>query len=259
MSTDKKTIDWYNEHAEEYAAHAQKEQHMLFHSQYDRPVIQRLLPDLHGKQVLNLGCGSGDDSALLRSLGAATSVGIDISDKLIAIAKTQHPDCDFQVMDMEHLQFDDQSFDVAYAGLALHYLEDWSRAFTEVYRVLRPGGSFVFSCGHPLLSAMAITEETDEIQTRMLRVVKHKQQKTAEVTGDYFTRRIDTAAGDSMDVTIWHKPMSEIIDEATGAGFLLSALAEPVPEPAVETFKPMQYQMLSKIPSMLVIKLEKLS
>lgn len=257
MSTDKKTINWYNDNAEEFASHARKELHMLFHAHYEKPVIQKLLPDLNGKRVLSLGCASGDDSAQFKVQGAAESVGIDISEQLVEIARKNHPECEFQEMDMEHLAFEDQSFDFVYASLALHYLEDWTQACAEVYRILKPGSSFLFACGHPLYSAMAITEDTDDIQIKTLSVTKHKQQKTAEVVGDYFTRRVDATAGDSMEVTIWHKSISEIVKEVTAAGFLISAIAEPMPEPEIEAFKPLNYQILSKIPSMLIMKLEK--
>ncbi len=257
MPTDPKTIQWYNEHADEYTEHVRSKGQSVYHSLYEKPAMRALLPDLDGKQVLSIGCGPGEDAAHLQSAGAAKSVGIDISEQLIVRARAAHPACEFHVMDMEQLAFTDASFDVAYASLALHYLEDWSQVFTEVYRVLRPGGSFLFSCGHPTFTAMAITEDTAERRARMLGVVKHPTTKTRDIVGDYFRRRIDDTGGEQMDVTTWHKPLTEIAAEATGAGFVITALVEPTPLPAMQSTNPEQYKMLSAIPFFLILKLEK--
>ena len=50
----------------------------------------------------------------------ADVTGVDISDGLITIAKESYPECDFKVMDMEKLEFTDESFDFAYSSLAIH-------------------------------------------------------------------------------------------------------------------------------------------
>src|SRR6266850_4009521 len=150
MSTDKNVIKWYNDNAEEYVKHVRNDKDSVYHTYYEKPAMYDLLPDLANKTVLSLGCGSGEDSEYLRKIGAKKSVGIDISEKLIEIAKLSYSDCEFLAMDMEKLNFPEESFDLVYSSLAINYIEDWTNVFKEVYRVLKPNSFFLFSCGHPV-------------------------------------------------------------------------------------------------------------
>jgi len=257
MSTDPQTIDWYNENAEGYAAHVRNPEDSIFHSLYEKPAMYKLLPDLKGKSVLSLGCGSGEDSAYLKAQGAERSVGIDISSGLIEIARRDHTDCEFLVMNMEHLDFPDASFDFAYSSLAIHYLEDWSSMFSEVYRILKPGSQFQFSCGHPIYSALKKTEDTPERSVRQLALITDRTAKTAEVVGGYLGRRKLDDALKHMGVITWHKPISEIINEATSAGFLVEKFVEPKPLEKMKEISMRDYVKLSEVPYFMVIRLLK--
>src|ERR1035437_3705343 len=152
MSSNQRSKDWYNQNAELYTQHVRNADESIYHSLYEKPAMYDLLPDLKGKSVISLGCGSGEDCKYLKQQGANRVVGIDTSEKLIAIAKTSYPDCEFQVMDMEDLRFADNSFDFAYSSLAVHYIEDWTNVMNEVYRILKPDSNFLFSCNHPVYS-----------------------------------------------------------------------------------------------------------
>ena len=258
MPTDQKSIDWYNDHAEGYAAHVRDKNDSVYHSLYEKPAMRALLPSLSKKRVLAIGCGPGEDAAYLKSHGAASVVGIDISKKLIEIAQKQHPECEFLVMDMEHLDFPAASFDFAYSSLAVHYLKDWSQMFREVYRVLKPKSSFLFSCGHPVYSAMTMTDDTDEKRVRMLAIIKGKKTNSAKIVGDYLGRHTIVNPPSEMDVTTWHKSIGEIVAEASAAGFLISSIVEPKPDPKMKKLKPRSFTSLSKIPYFIIFKLEKL-
>ena len=61
------------------------------------------------------------------------------------------PSASFVVADLaEPLDFlADDTFDIAVAGLVLHYLRDWVAPLRELRRVLRPDGTLVFSTHHP--------------------------------------------------------------------------------------------------------------
>jgi ubiquinone/menaquinone biosynthesis C-methylase UbiE len=167
MSTDKKTIDWYNQNAHIYTAHLQNQTDSVYHAYYEKPAMYSLVPDIKEKHVLSLGCGSGEDSKYLKSFGAKKSIGIDISKNLIKIAQINHPECEFYEMNMEQLDFTNDSFDFVYSSLALHYIEDWTIVFQEVFRVLKPNTYFLFSCQHPIISAM-MSEKIDENKSNKL-------------------------------------------------------------------------------------------
>jgi SAM-dependent methyltransferase len=255
MSTDKKTLQWYNEHAQGYTEHVRNPDDSVYHAYYEKPAMYALMPDIRGKKVISLGCGSGEDSKHLKALGAAESVGIDLSPELIKIAKASYPQCDFQVMNMEQLNFPDSSFDFAYSSLALHYIEDWQKVFNEVFRILKPNSYFLFSCGHPVVMAMAMTENEDKHHLRQLAIVKDKIAKTNVVIGDYMNRhKLDSGLGSLGDVTTWHKSFSEIFNQAKQTGFVLDELVEPRPLPPMEQLSNRDYIRLNKIPEFVIFR-----
>ena len=253
MPTDKRTIKWYNEQATEYVKHVRDENDSVYHSFYEKPAMYSLLPNLEGKKAISTGCGSGEDCNQLQKRGANVT-GIDISDGLITIAKNSYPTCDFKVMDMEKLEFEDASFDFAYSSLAIHYLEDWTKALTEAYRILKPGGTYLFSCNHPTFSAMSYTYSTDKISESMLCRRKDKIANTVEVIGDYFTKRKMVFN----EWVIWHKSLTEICSEIAEAGFIIELIHEPKPLPKMKEVAPTDYEVLTKIPNFIIFKLKKL-
>lgn len=71
----------------------------------EKPALFSLAPDLTGKAVLDLGCGYGENCAEFKRLGAAKVTGIDISEKMLEVAKDDHPDIEFIRADMSDLSF----------------------------------------------------------------------------------------------------------------------------------------------------------
>jgi ubiquinone/menaquinone biosynthesis C-methylase UbiE len=94
-----------------------------------------------GSRVVDLGCGSGVFTDVLQRRGYRCA-GIDISPKLITIAQTKFPKIEFIEGDVEHLPFRENSFDGALLSGLVHHFPDPSRCATEVFRILRPGGTF---------------------------------------------------------------------------------------------------------------------
>lgn len=136
-----------------YAALRQKELkngEKMPHRFVEKPAMKSVLPDLTGKQVLMLGCGTGEESLLLEEYGAKDMTGIDLSAESIRLAKESYPAHSFSAGDMHHLEFDDNAFDFVYSSLTIHYSADPLAVYKEVFRVLKPGGSLQFSIGHPL-------------------------------------------------------------------------------------------------------------
>ena len=256
MSTDAKTIKWYNENAQGYAADLKNPADSIYHAYYEKPAMVKLIPDIQGKQVLSLGCGSGEDSSALKKLGAKRSVGIDIAEALIKIAQANHAECEFHTMDMEQLEFSDEGFDFAYSSLALHYIKNWVTALHEVFRVLKPNSYFLFSCQHPLRSAMVETRSDKNGYEKQIGFIKDVKQ--FKITGDYLhASKLKAAKGVVMKVTGWHKPLNEIINTAIDVGFLIDRLIEPQPLKKMKAISPQTYERLSKIPEFMIVRLRK--
>lgn len=256
MGTDKNSIKWYDDNAQLYTEHVRDGNNSIYHAYYEKPAMQSLLPELRDKTVLSIGCGSGEDVIYMAKQGAHRSVGIDISKQLIEIASKSYPECEFHVMDQESLALDDESFDFAYSSLAIHYLEDWTIALKEAYRVLKPNSYFLFSCHHPLDSSLVTTQDNAESKVTQLARIKHKQTKQVEIIGDYLAHR-KLSGSDDFPVVTWHKSISEIAAEIKASGFQIDSIVEPMPLPELQNVSQRTYDTLVKIPKFLIFKLYK--
>ena len=102
-------------------------------------------------KVLELGCGLGNDSVYFAQKGYSV-VGSDFSDVAVKQNTAKYNDqigLRFQVVDMtQPFPFEDNTFDVVYARLSIHYFEDkvTKEVFGEIYRVLKPEGLICFVC-----------------------------------------------------------------------------------------------------------------
>ena len=119
------------------------------------PAMQALLPDLRGLRVVDLGCGFGWFCRWAREQGAASVLGLDVSEKMLAQARATRPEAGitYTRSDLEVLNLPEASFDLAYSSLALHYIENLDRLLATVYQALVPGGQLVFSVEHPIYTA----------------------------------------------------------------------------------------------------------
>ena len=61
----------------------------------EKPMMISMLPNIEGKRILLLGCGTAEESTLLSEYNPKKITGIDISEKSIAIAKKSYPNCNF--------------------------------------------------------------------------------------------------------------------------------------------------------------------
>ena len=95
-----------------------------------------------GARVIDLGCGSGIFTHLLKRQGY-DCVGLDISGKLLDVGRHKHPDIPFVQGDIEKLPFAAASFDGALLSGVVHHFPDPSPCAAEVFRILRPDGRFV--------------------------------------------------------------------------------------------------------------------
>ena len=58
-----------------------------FNDCIETPILFAMLPDLHGKTILDIGCGMGQHAKQYSDMGAESVLGIDISEKMLGYAK----------------------------------------------------------------------------------------------------------------------------------------------------------------------------
>jgi SAM-dependent methyltransferase len=119
------------------------------------PALRAMLPAIDGISVVDLGCGFGWFCRWARQHGAAQVLGLDVSEKMLARARSESPDpaIDYAIADLERLDLPAGSFGLAYSSLALHYIDGLERLLDTVHRALVTGGRLVFSVEHPIYTA----------------------------------------------------------------------------------------------------------
>ena len=111
----------------------------------EQAAVLELLPEVRGKAVLDLGCGTGRYGRMLRERGALVVAGVDLSFEML---RAGGDDCSGQA-DWLALPFPAACFDDVVSGLTIGHVPDLGCAMRELARVLRPGGVAVYSTVHP--------------------------------------------------------------------------------------------------------------
>jgi arsenite methyltransferase len=105
-----------------------------------------------GQTVLDLGSGAGLDVFVTRNAVGESGhvIGVDMTAEMIAKArenakKSGFDNVEFRLGEIEHLPVLSNSIDVVISNCVLNLVPDKRRAFTEIFRVLKPGGHFCIS------------------------------------------------------------------------------------------------------------------
>ena len=181
---------------DDFAGWYENERHHGYHALLDQLQIEVAMPLCEGKDVLELGCGTG---LILKEIApkARSAKGIDISPGMLEQAKGRG--LDVQVASATQLPFEDESFDAVYSFKVLAHVEDIEKAMSEVARVLRPGGR-------------AALEFYNRRSLRyLINRLKRPHQVSQATTDDMVYTRYDTLA----DIT-GYLPDSLSVDETRG-------------------------------------------
>ncbi len=115
-------------------------------------VINKLFPDVKNKSVLDAGCGTGYFCQWATEQGAAKITGIDISPKMIEMAKRNCPSAGFKCADISTESIPKETFDVIILALVLGHIKDIRPALENLASSLKPGGTLLISDFHPFLT-----------------------------------------------------------------------------------------------------------
>ncbi|HEX6893194.1 MAG TPA: methyltransferase domain-containing protein, partial [Chryseolinea sp.] len=120
----------------------------MFFEPYTIEVVSRVDPS-SVQHALELCCGTGRVTNHLRKAlrESAKLVASDLSPDMLAVAKEKLKisNLEWQIIDAQRIPFDDNSVDLIVCCFGYMFVEDKSRAFAEALRVLRPGGTLLFT------------------------------------------------------------------------------------------------------------------
>lgn len=181
-----------------------------------RPQVMALCEPLAGKQVLDLGCGEGYCSRMLRQRGAEV-VGIDVSERMIALAReserAQPLGIRYETGDAISADLGDASVDLVVAVFLFNYLdvEKTHQTMANVHRMLRPGGSFVFAVPHPAFAFMREAAPPFYFDIGSAGYFSARNS--------VFGGRIWKIDGSALDVQLVHKTFEDYFEGLRKAGF----------------------------------------
>ena len=143
---------------------AMRETDSGYNGSLEHPALCALLPDVTSQEILDLGCGDGSLSRLLIAAGAAQVTAVDPSERMLALARNRASESriHYRRASAEDLVVPDRSLDLVVSSLALHYIADWSGLLRRIAGWLRPGGLFVASMEHPVITAAPNDQRTGQ-------------------------------------------------------------------------------------------------
>lgn len=145
----------------------------------------RLLGDLDGKRILDLGCGVGTNAVVFARQGAKV-IAVDPNAQCLGVARERADDAGVRVelhqaelADLAFLRSD--SVDAAISVMALTTVEDLARVFRQVHRVLKPEAPFVCSFPHP---AFAMFDPSGDDPLRVAAPYDQSEPRTWQLGAD---------------------------------------------------------------------------
>ncbi len=123
-------------------------------------------PEVAGLRVLDLACGTGRYSRLLAEAGAAEVIALDFCVPMLMQVPSGGKVC----ASMMQLPFAGNTFDVVISGLALGHADDVYPWMAEIARVLRKGGTLLYSDFHPDAARAGLTRSFKDLDDRKLSV-----------------------------------------------------------------------------------------
>jgi ubiquinone/menaquinone biosynthesis C-methylase UbiE len=242
MSTDAEMTN-YDPIAEQFIQHAGRPD--SWNNLYERPNVLERLPELKGKNILDLGCSTGFYTEYALKHGASVTA-IDASQKLIdkLAQKIKSPEVKLYGADIgQPMPFlKSNSYDAIICSLIMDYIKDWKPVMAELFRVLKKGGRVVISTGHPFAQYLYLQ-----------RISQPKSYFAFEMFEDVWGRR----GPQPFKTHYYIRPLHQILCPIIESKFKIISIDEPPPDERCKKISPETYEQLLERPGFLFIVLEK--
>lgn len=179
----------------------------------------KLLGNLEGKRVLELGCGGAQCSIAFAKHGA-TAIGVDFSAEQLAfarrLAEREGVRIELREGDLADLAFlRAETIDLAFSAYAFGFVEDLGRVFRQVHRVLKADAALVFSLPHPAYDLI-----DDDSEEPLL------------IRRSYFDRTPINYEWNGIEFTDYHHTIEDLFSALLRSGYRVDTVLEPEPNPS---------------------------
>lgn len=201
---------------------------------FEIPALFSMLPDLKNKRVLDLGCGFGEHCKRFIECGAKKVVGIDISEKMLEVARNENSDQNiiYINMPMEKIAELNEQFDIV---------------VSDIYNMLDTEGIFLYSQENPLCTCHSGGNRwTRDEQGNKIHLNLANYGIEGERESVWFVDNVKK----------YHRTFSTIINTLINAGFSIERMIEPLPTEEILEQYP-DYKDLFHKPDFLLLRVKK--
>lgn len=220
-----------------------------FNRDLEVPAMVKMIGNIEGKSVLDVGCGFGDHLKKLSKQNPKKIVGFDISPEMIKFTQSfKIPNSQFYVGNMNNpLNHKNSEFDLVFSSLAIHYISknNLNKLFLEVNRVLKKGGEFIFSTGHPIFN-LRITSIGDIMR-------KGNYENGMSIRIDYFNE--NCIYDQRLNLNLYNFTFETLIKTSINNGFEIVDYKDVRPISSAKKYD--KYEIVNKIPTFIIFKLRK--
>jgi SAM-dependent methyltransferase len=218
-------------------------------AEYEEQILPWIASELAGaRSVLDVGCGEGQvGRRAARVEGVDLVAGVDPTWAQVVEASHRGGGVLVGRATADGLPFDSGVFDAVVACLVFEHITDVDVSLSEVARVLRPGGRFLFLLNHPLLQTPGSGWIDDTILGEQYWRI-----------GPYL---VEDDSLEEVEKDVWipfiHRPLSRYVNSMSSCGLLLTRMDEPAPPPGFLA-RASEYRDAATIPRLLALRAEKL-
>lgn len=197
-----------------------------------------IFPDLDGKCVFEMGCGSGHSLKWCAKHGARELHGLDISEQQLKNAKSLLDESGLSYT-LYHQPMEDNTgiptdyFDLVYSIYAIGWTTDLKKTISNAVSYLKKGGTYIFSWDHPLLHCIALesvliseNNRTTNTDQRMI------------FNGNYLLEENYSFEKKGNLLTLQNRKMSTYINALAEAGFVIERVIEETSNKILEKDDP---------------------
>ena len=223
----------------------------------ERPCIQGLLPELKGKAVLDLGCGTGIFTFLLEQFAPAELVGLDLSEGMLEIAREkarkQGSMAQFVQGDASHASERlGRRFDLVFSSTMTHYIADLDGLFADIARCLQPDGRCILSVIHPVYSAQYPIGRGDRFPEDDEWTVRYLDRRERAYIQPWIEYNDECENRLSRSV---HHTFGDYVGAIVGAGLRLCGVHEPMPPEEWKKHCPGRYEGFIETPTYMILEI----
>jgi ubiquinone/menaquinone biosynthesis C-methylase UbiE len=202
----------------------------IYRDYVNTPAFMAMLPDVSGREGLDVGCGEGHNTRLLAGRGAKMTA-FDISQIFVNHARqseTEEPlGINYLLASGVELPFRDESFDFVTAIMSLMDMPDHEDALRETYRVLKPGGFLQFSITHPCFQTPGWEWLLDESGKRAAMVCKDYFDPPEEEIEEWIFGAAAQQGLRKFRIPVFRRTLSSWMNLLVNSGFTIDCLDEP--------------------------------